>query len=328
MEIFLSFITALAVTALSGLVLIPWLRKLKFGQTILEIGPSWHKAKQGTPTIGGLMFIFGITAAVLAVSVGQMRTGDFKGVIVLAPAFCFGAIGFIDDYIKVVKKRNKGLGALQKLTLQCAAAAVYILILQLSGSLNNSLYIPFINAEIHINMIVYIILAAVFIIGTDNAVNLTDGIDGLLSGVTLPVALFFTGTAAFTASGEYYSVSIAASALAGGLIGFLIYNYNPAKVFMGDTGSLFLGGLICGMAFAMDVPLILIIAGLVYYIEMMSVVLQVGYFKLTHGKRLFKMAPIHHHFEKCGWSEKKIFWIFTVSTAALAMLSYIGIYSR
>lgn len=309
---------AFVVTAAIGPSVIRYLRKMKFGQKILEIGPKWHMNKQNIPTMGGFMFIIGIAVAVLA---GNLLLGglEIASVAVLGLAAAYGAVGLVDDYAKIRKKENAGLTPKQKLVLQILVAAVFILVLFLQSDGLPVIWIPFTEIAIPLPWPLYIIFAAFVIVGADNAVNLTDGIDGLAAGVTLPVAIFFVfvGLARQDAG-----VVVFAAALAGGLVGFLIYNFNPAKVFMGDTGSLFLGGAVAGLAFACDMPLILLLVGLIYIIETLSVILQVTCFKVSGGKRLFKMAPIHHHFEMCGWGEKKIVLIFSGVTALLCLLAY------
>ena len=309
---------AFVITAAIGPSVIRYLRKMKFGQKILEIGPKWHMNKQNIPTMGGFMFIIGIAAAVLA---GNLLLGHFvtRSVAVLGLAVAYGAVGLVDDYAKIKKKENAGLSPKQKLVLQILVAAVFILVLFLESDGLPNIWIPFTNIAIPLPWPLYIIFAAFVIVGADNAVNLTDGIDGLAAGVTLPVAVFFVFVG--SARGDA-GMMLFAAALAGGLAAFLIYNFNPAKVFMGDTGSLFLGGAVAGLAFACDMPLILLLVGLIYIIETLSVILQVTYFKVSGGKRLFKMAPIHHHFEMCGWGEKKIVLIFSGVTILLCLLAY------
>ncbi|MCL2081593.1 MAG: phospho-N-acetylmuramoyl-pentapeptide-transferase [Oscillospiraceae bacterium] len=314
-----------AVTALSGLALIPLLRRLKFGQTILDIGPSWHKSKQGTPTMGGFMFMLGTSAAVVIMGWRSMTDGIYAHLFILGFAWLFGAIGFADDWFKIKNKRNLGLSALQKLMLQGAVAAAFLALMRLHGFLSSDVYVPFAGIIIPLNWIVYLAFCIFLVAGMVNAVNLTDGVDGLCSGMTVPVAAFFALVALAWGRNE---VSLTAAALFGAMLGFLIFNFYPAKVFMGDTGSLFLGGAICGLAFAADAPLLLIPVGAVYIIEMFSVMLQVAYFKATKGKRLFKMSPIHHHFEKSGWSEKTIFTVFTLLTAALCAGTYFAVALR
>ena len=309
---------AFVITAAIGPAVIRYLRKMKFGQKILEIGPKWHMNKQNIPTMGGFMFIIGIAVAVLA---GNTLLGgvSVSSLAVLGLAAAYGAVGLVDDYAKIRKKENAGLTPKQKLVLQILVAGAFILVLFLESDGLPALWIPFTAVAIPLPWPLYIIFAAFVIVGADNAVNLTDGIDGLAAGVTLPVAIFFVfvGIARQDAG-----VMLFAAALAGGLAAFLIYNFNPAKVFMGDTGSLFLGGAVAGLAFACDMPLILLLVGLIYIIETLSVILQVTYFKVSGGKRLFKMAPIHHHFEMCGWGENKIVLIFSGATILLCLLAY------
>lgn len=325
---------AFCVTWILGKWVIPFLRKLKYGQTILEEGPSWHKKKQGTPTMGGVMFIIGIVLAILIcvpvyyatqrqseIQLTESTLMTVKIFAGLGMAFFYGFIGFIDDYIKVVKKRNLGLTARQKLLLQFLVAAAYLATVYFAGA-KSATYIPFLG-EVELGLF-YWPIAAIFIVGIVNAVNLTDGIDGLNSSVTFFAAIFFMIIAGFEAC---FGLSIASAAFAGGCMGFLLWNFNPAKVFMGDTGSLFLGGMVCALAFGLNMPVLLIPIGIVYLMEMFSVMLQVIYFKLTHGKRLFKMSPIHHHFEMCGWNEVKICIVFSFITvlggaAAFAMVYF------
>ena len=309
---------AFVVTAAIGPSVIRYLRKMKFGQKILEIGPKWHMNKQNIPTMGGFMFIIGIAAAVLA---GNLLLGglEIASVAVLGLAAAYGAVGLVDDYAKIKKKENAGLSPKQKLVLQILVAAVFILVLFLQSDGLPVLWVPFTGIALPLPWPLYIIFAAFVIVGADNAVNLTDGIDGLAAGVTLPVAIFFVFVGIVR---QDAGVMIFAAALAGGLAAFLIYNFNPAKVFMGDTGSLFLGGAVAGLAFACEMPLILLLVGLIYIIETLSVILQVTYFKVSGGKRLFKMAPIHHHFEMCGWGEKKIVLIFSGITILLCLVAY------
>ena len=308
MEMIISCIVSFLVTAVAGRFLIPALRRMKAGQSIREDGPTWHMGKTGTPTMGGLMFILGIFIAITAAGWKNMLTGDFKHFYVYGLALIFGAIGYADDYVKVKKKRNLGLTAVQKLLLQLAAAVVFLSLMRFEGSLTPNLYVPFFNVSIVLPWVVYLIFAAFVVVGTVNAVNITDGIDGLASSVTIPVALFFSVTAIWW---KYTQLGVVAAALLGGLLAFLIYNFHPAKVFMGDTGSMFLGGMVAGLAFGFDMPLVLIPVGIVYICETMSDIIQVAYFKATHGKRFFKMAPLHHHFEMCGWSEVKLVLVFT-----------------
>ena len=310
---------------LFGRKLIPVLRALKAGQSIREIGPSWHNTKAGTPIMGGIMFI--ASAGLCSVALGfalpalGLAQKSYTHLFVLLFSLAFGLIGFTDDFVKVKKKRNLGLTALQKLALQIAVAAVYLLLLRSTGDLSCTLWIPFTDVTLEMNHTLYIVFAALVIVGCVNAVNLTDGVDGLSSSVTIPVMLFFAAMSLLRGRGVLAALP---AALAGGLLGYLHYNRYPAQVFMGDTGSLFLGGAVCGLAFALDMPLILILVGFVYIMETLSVILQVTYFKLTHGKRIFKMTPIHHHFELCGWSEKKIVAVFTSVSAAMCLIALLG----
>lgn len=318
----LSIVVGFAAAFLMGKWLIPRLRALKAGQEIREVGPKWHNSKAGTPTMGGLCFIFASAFSAVTGWYGY-RTGDYTHLLVLALAVMFGAIGFYDDYIKVKKHRNLGLTGLQKLLLQIAAAAIFLLALHFTGELKYDLYIPFVRQPVaKVPTVLYLAVAVFVIVGCINAVNLTDGIDGLASGVTLPVMVFFTVTAL---GKEKFGLAAFPATLAGGLIGFLFYNFYPAQAFMGDTGSLFLGGAVVGLAFALDMPLVLLLVGLIYIIETLSDILQVGYFKLTHGKRIFKMAPIHHHFEMCGWSEKKIWTVFVLTTVVMCVVAWFGV---
>ena len=321
----LAFIISFIVTAGFGYFLVPMLRRMKAGQTIREDGPVWHKNKQGTPTMGGIMFITGVTVACLAIGYRDIIDGDYSHVISLLLALIFAAIGFLDDFKKLKKKQNMGLNSWQKFLLQLVVAVGFLLLLRYNGALTTNLYIPFINTSFAVPAPVYYVFAAFVIIGTVNAVNITDGVDGLATGVSIPVAACFTLIAYY----HYYgSAGILAAALLGALPAFLIFNFHPAKAFMGDTGSMFLGGLICALAFAMDIPLILIPLGIVFLLETMSDIIQVTYFKLTHGKRIFKMAPIHHHFEMCGWSEYKLFIVFTSVSVVFAALSFYGVYYK
>ena len=326
MKIILACVLSFIITAIAGKLLIPALVRLKAGQSIKEIGPKWHMSKQGTPTLGGLMFIIGIGVAIVVMGWQGMLEGHFEHLYVFLFALVFGVIGYIDDYQKVKHHQNTGLTAGQKFLLQLAAAVAFLCLMRYEGMLSPNLYIPFFNTHIVLDWIVYLILAAFIIVGTVNAVNITDGVDGLSSSVTVPVAIFFA-MLGYVWSG-YTQMGIFAGSLLGGLLGFLLYNHYPAKVFMGDTGSLFLGGAVAAMAFAYDMPLVLILVGIVYICETMSDILQVGYFKLTHGKRIFKMAPLHHHFEMCGWKETKVVAVFTTVSAIFCVLAYLGVMNR
>jgi len=320
-----AFIISFIVSTITGLFLVPALRRMKAGQSIREDGPVWHNKKQGTPTMGGIIFISGIIVACVTAGFDQMRSGDYSHIYILVFALIFALIGFLDDYEKLKKKQNLGLSVKHKFALQLLVAVAFVLIMQFTGNLTTSVYVPFINTSFVLPAFIYYIFAAFVIVGTVNSVNITDGVDGLVTGVTIPVMVVFTLIAFLwgdTASG------IIAAAVTGGLIAFLIFNFHPAKAFMGDTGSLFLGGAVCALAFAMDMPLLLITLGFVYFVETLSDIIQISYFKLTKGKRVFKMAPIHHHFEMCGWSEYKIFIIFTSVSAVFAAISYFGVLNR
>ncbi len=321
----LPLVMAFAVTAVLGPVLIPWLHKIKFGQEIRDEGPSWHKKKSGTPTMGGIMFVAGIAAAVVAVYIISIITNAAsvelnKAFLMLVISCCFGLVGFIDDYIKVAKKRNLGLTATHKFILQMMFAVIYLIVLNIMGELECTVLIPFTSVSFELPIWLYVPFALFVVTGTVNAVNLTDGLDGLASSVTFIAALFFAVCGVI--AGKFGTVTFGC-AVAGGMLGFLIYNKYPARVFMGDTGSLFLGGAIVVMAIGMQMPVFLIIAGFVYFMETLSVILQVAYFKLTR-KRIFKMAPIHHHFELCGWKEKRIVRVFNLITLILCIISIVG----
>ena len=315
-------ITAAVAAVLSGVIgyfLLPVLRALKAGQSIREDGPIWHNYKAGTPMMGGLMFI---AAAILCLIGNLFTMQDHAVFFVLLMALAFGAIGFLDDFFKMKYKRNLGLTSLQKFMLQLAISAIFLYVMYKQGAMSSQLYIPFVDVSFEVHPLVYIFIAMFIMVGCDNAVNITDGVDGLSSSVTLPVMAFFTAAAVLKGK---YDLALLPASLFGGLVAYLFYNWHPAKVFMGDTGSLFLGGVVCGLAFALDMPLILILVGFVYICETMSVILQVGYFKLTHGKRLFKMAPVHHHFEMCGWKEVKIVVVFALVSCVMCVIAWLGI---
>ena len=308
----LAIVIAAVITGLLGYFMVPFLHKIKFGQTIREVGPSWHKNKQGTPTMGGIMFIIGSSvAAVICIAFLWLNGGaetQLMFVKVMAGALMavgFGIVGFLDDYISIKKHRNLGLTEIQKLILQFIIVGAYLLSVALAGGTTETV-IPFLGS-VDLGFFYYI-LAAVFIVGMVNAVNFTDGIDGLNTSVTLVVALVFSVIAMLL---NRVGLSLYAAAIVGAMIGFLFWNANPAKVFMGDTGSLFLGGAVCALAFGVNMPILFILIGIIYIVEILSVVLQVTYFKISHGKRIFKMAPIHHHFEMCGWNENKICFVFS-----------------
>ena len=313
---------AFVVTALAGKLLIPFLHKLHFGQSIREDGPTWHKSKQGTPTMGGIMFILGsVAAALIGYAVfaltdkglaDPLEQMQFFGGIVMA--LLFGLIGFLDDYIKVVKKRNLGLTAWQKIIGQVLVTALYLTALYIAGDRSTIINVPFLG-QWDLGFFYYPILG-ILIIGIVNSVNLTDGIDGLCGSITFIVAVFFMVVS--TIAGQY-GMKILATALAAACIGFLVYNLHPAKVFMGDTGSLFLGGMVVALGFGMNMEFILFFAGFIYCCESLSVILQVISFKTT-GKRIFRMSPIHHHFELGGMSENKIVVLFSGITLIMCVI--------
>ncbi len=329
---------ALIVTALLGIVLIPALHKLKFGQTILtDIGPKWHAKKQGTPTMGGLMFIIGIIFATVMTllickftSFNAFSENDalknneiIKLVSGILLAFCFSLVGFADDYIKVANKRNLGLTEIQKTIPQALIIAAYLASLGISN--NTSMIIPLVGKVALDSVpghIFFYVFGACVIYGAVNAVNFTDGLDGLCAGVTLPVGVAFAVMAAMY---KMTSVSILSAALAGGCAGYLVWNHYPAKVMMGDTGSMFLGGLIVALAYSINCPLILLPVGIIYVIEALSDVIQIGSIKIRH-KKVFKMAPIHHHFEMCGWNEKKIDIVFSIISVCGCAIGVILMY--
>ncbi len=317
-----------------GYVVIPFLHKIKFGQTILDIGPKWHKNKQGTPTMGGILFIVGTVVAFCVVLVIDKLLGGniiemndivadsmkvkIYGGLIMALGFAF--IGFLDDYIKVVKKRNKGLSIIQKTVLQIVLMVGYLLTLYMNDP-TGSMFIPFVGM-VETKIFFWVIGIAV-IYCTTNAVNFTDGIDGLCGSVTFTAALSFIAIAALR---NCFGISLLAAALAGGLVGYLVWNWHPAKVMMGDLGSMFLGGMIVAFSYAVDCPFIILLTGIIYVAEFGSDVLQIGYFKLTHGKRIFKMAPIHHHFEMCGWKEVKIVKIFSIVNLIGGIIAVLLVY--
>lgn len=327
-ELFINFATVAVIsfilTVIISKIVIPILRGHKIGQSIREEGPEWHKSKAGTPTMGGICFIMAMLIAIAIMTVIYAIRGEQEMLIPLALtlglALANGLVGFVDDYCKLIKKQNEGLKAHQKFILQVVVAGIYVVALNLLGYLDTSLPIPFTDISFELGW-VYYVFAIILIVGMVNSTNLTDGIDGLATSVTLVVSIFFAVVALNMLSA---SLTLISGALIGALVGFLIFNAHPAKVFMGDTGSLFLGGIVTGAAFLINQPLIIIIVGGIYVFETLSVMIQVASFKMT-GKRVFKMSPIHHHFEKCGWSEVKIVVIFSAITAVLCVVSWFGI---
>lgn len=296
--------------------LIPVLHKLKFGQYIREEGPAAHQKKSGTPTMGGIMILIGI----LIPSLFFVR--DYPTIVpVLFMTLGFGLIGFLDDFIKVVMKRNLGLRAWQKMALQILVTAVFIVYSLKVNSLGTEILIPFAGITVEMPVWLYVIFIFFVVVGTVNGANLTDGLDGLASSVTVMIAVFFTVVSMITGGG----IEPVTGAVVGSLLGFLLFNCYPAKVFMGDTGSLALGGFVAASACMMKMQIFLLLVAIIYVVETLSVILQVGYFKLTHGKRLFKMSPIHHHFELCGWSETRIVAAFSIITALCCLIALKGI---
>ena len=331
-QLITAFVLAFLFASVFGKYYIPWLVRQKFGQEIKDIGPYWHMNKRGTPTMGGVMFILASMLVVLTVGFKGMLEGNYSHLFVLLFALVFGAIGFLDDWEKLKHKENLGLTPRVKFVLQVAAALVFVIIMRRTGYITDELYIPFFNKELRVPVWLYVILSAFVIVGTVNAVNITDGVDGLATGTSMPVFLFFVFLT-YAAGRNYLQLGIFSSGMLGGLLGFLLYNFNPAKCFMGDTGSLFLGGAIAALAFAYDMPLILVTLGIVFLLETLSDIIQITYFKLTHGKRVFRMAPFHHHLEMGGWTgkkwkEKELFCLFTGVSLIFAVISFIGVYHR
>jgi len=324
----LTLVVTFVLTVLTSRKLIPFLKGKKMGQHILEIGPRWHKNKEGTPTMGGVAFIVaslvsGIAAAVFMVLRCE-KTVAAGFIATLAYATVCGLIGVVDDLAKFTKKENEGLTAAQKYLLQLVAAGAYLFSLKLTGCITTCLLIPFTDITVDLG-IFYYIFGLLLLTGIDNSVNLTDGIDGLASSVTFVVGVFFILAALVGTAVPNTALATVAALMIGSAGGFLVYNFYPARVFMGDTGSLFLGGLAVGAAFLCGSPLVIVICGIVYIAESASVILQVGYFKLTHGKRLFLMSPIHHHFEKKGWGEIKIVTVFSTVTAVFCAVAWFAL---
>ena len=330
-----TIVTSFLVTYLLGFLIIPLLKKLKAGQTTKEIGPIWHKSKTGTPTMGGIFLIFGVSSSlifsVFSIYFLNKNNMDIANSILskndlirifagLLCAISLGALGFIDDFIKVIHKHNKGLSPMQKTTFQLTIVVLYFLTLNLNKCISTSVNIPFFG-QIDFGVFYYII-SILGMYGIINAVNLTDGLDGLVSSVTAIYAIVFI---VITNILKNVGMNVVSCSLLGGCLGFLAWNFFPAKVFMGDTGSLFLGGLVSSLGFGVNEPVLILIIGIIYVIEAMSVVIQVTYFKLTHGKRIFKMSPIHHHFEMSGYSEVKILFLFSTITAIFGLFGVLFI---
>ena len=314
-KIFIPILLSFAITAVLGPILIPFLRKLKVGQTEREELES-HQVKTGTPTMGGIMILI----AVSVTSVIFLR--DYPRIIpILFLTVGFGIIGFLDDYLKVVLRRPDGLLAWQKMLLQIVVTSIFAYYLLHYTDVSLAMLIPFSGGKYLDLGWLAVPFLYIVVIGTVNGVNFTDGLDGLASSVTVLVAVFFTVVAVGMNSG----IEPITCAVVGALMGFLLFNVYPASVFMGDTGSLALGGFVAATAYMLQMPLFIVIVGLIYLVEVLSVILQVGYFKLTHGKRIFKMAPIHHHFELGGWSETRVVAVFSIITALLCMMGLVAI---
>ena len=315
-QVVIPVLISFAISVVLGPVIIPFLRRLKMGQTERTEGVQSHLKKAGTPTMGGVIFL--IATAITAL----FYVGDYPKIIpVLFLTLGFGIIGFLDDYLKVVLKRSDGLLPWQKMALQIVVTAVFAFYLVNYSNVSLTMKIPFWSGH-YLNLGWFAVPVLFFaVIGTVNGVNFTDGLDGLASSVTLIVAVFFTVVSLGINSG----VEPITCAVVGSLMGFLLFNVYPAKVFMGDTGSLALGGFVAGVAYAMQMPLFIILVGLIYLVEVLSVMLQVSYFKATHGKRIFKMAPIHHHFELCGWSETRVVAVFSVVTAIMCLIALLAL---
>ncbi len=325
------FILSFVFAVTFGKFYIPWLRRNDLGQSIREEMTD-HIGKQGTPTMGGVMFILSTAFACLTVGFRHILEGEMLHVFLLLFAGAFGAIGFLDDWEKIKKKQNLGLSAGMKFLLQTVVALVFVLMMREIGYVRPNFYLPFFNDTLHVPEWLYFTCSAFIIVGAVNSVNLTDGLDGLAAGTSIPPLAFFV-VMSLVVRDEMFLPGLFAVSLLAGLAAFLIYNYHPAKCFMGDTGSLFLGGSITGLAYAFDMPLVLVPLGLIYVVETMSDIIQVGYFKLSHGKRVFRRAPFHHHLEMGGWSgkkwtEKEIFFLFSGISLVMAVISYIGVVHR
>ncbi len=314
MPVVLSFFISVIVSP----IVIPFLKKLKIGQTVREEGVEAHKAKNGTPTMGGTIIMVGIIAVTL------LYMKKYPDCIpILFATVGFGIIGFLDDYIKVVMKRSKGLSVMQKLSAQIIVTTIFVYYLLQNTQVDiQKLKLPFLQGkEVLLPIGMAVVLLYFAVIGTVNGVNFTDGLDGLAASVTVLVAVFFT----VVAVGKKSGIEPVTCAAVGSLLGFLLFNVYPAKVFMGDTGSLALGGFVAATAYMLEIPVFILLVGLVYFVEVLSVMLQVVYFKLTGGKRIFKMAPIHHHFELCGWSETRVVTVFSVVTAILCLVALLAL---
>ncbi len=322
----LCFFVTMSATVLILLKLIPYLKSVKIGQKILDIGPNWHKSKEGTPTMCGVSFVVAGILGVLAVLIAFFNKIQTREFILILNVYVYGVlnalIGVIDDIAKIKKAKNQGLTPKVKFLFQSAAAVLFLISLKCTVGISTTLYIPYFNYSLELGFFYY--LMSYFILcGIVNSVNLTDGIDGLASSVSLTVGLFLFFIS-FTKL-ESFPLLLISAVITGGTIGFLFFNLHPAKAFMGDTGSLFLGAIIASSAFILDSPLLVLVYGFIFVIEAFSDILQVVYFKITHGRRIFKMAPLHHHFEKSGYSEMKIVMLFSFVNAVFCILAYFGL---
>ncbi|MBO4902447.1 MAG: phospho-N-acetylmuramoyl-pentapeptide-transferase [Lachnospiraceae bacterium] len=314
--VFVALIVSFALSALLGPLMIPFLHKLKFGQTIREDGPQSHLQKNGTPTMGGVIFLIPLIITTL------FYMKQYPLVLpVLLMTVAFALIGFVDDFVKVVLKRSMGLTALQKMAMEIVVTAVFVYYMMKNDSVDLGFYLPFGGREMIGAGVIAVLILIPAVLGTVNGANFTDGLDGLASSVTAVIAVFYALVSMELNSG----IAPVCLAMLGGLLGFLLYNVYPAKVFMGDTGSLALGGFVVACAYMTHTPIFLILVACIYLVEVLSVILQVGYFKITKGKRIFKMAPIHHHFELCGWSETRVVAVFTIVTILLCTIAFIGL---
>lgn len=310
--VLLSFV----ISAAAGPLVIPILRRLKVGQTVRDDGPQTHLKKNGTPTMGGIIFLLGV----IVTSIFYVKNYP-KIIPILFVTVGFGIVGFLDDYIKVVLRRSEGLTPAQKMAGQLIVTAIFAWYMVSYSDIGLLMLIPFSGGSYLDIGILSVPLLFFAVIGTVNGTNFTDGLDGLASSVTIMVAVFFSVVAVGTKSG----IAPVTCAVTGGLLGFLLFNVYPASVFMGDTGSLALGGFVASTAYMLRLPLFIVIVGLIYVVEVLSVMIQVSYFKATHGKRFFKMAPIHHHFEKCGWSETRVVAVFSIITALCCLVALAAI---
>ena len=314
-QVIIPVLVSFAISLVLGPVIIPFLRKLKMGQTERVEGVQSHLKKAGTPTMGGIIFL------IAAVVTSLFYVKDYPSIIpILFLTLGFGIIGFLDDYLKVVLRRSDGLLPWQKFLLQVVVTGIFVFYLLNYTDISMNMLIPFWPGH-YLNLgILSIPVLFIAVIGTVNGVNFTDGLDGLASSVTLIVAVFFTVVSIGMKSG----IEPVTCAVVGGLMGFLLFNVYPAKIFMGDTGSLALGGFVAGTAYVLQMPLFILLVGIIYLVEVLSVMIQVTYFKATHGKRIFKMAPIHHHFELCGWSETRVVAVFSIVTAIMCLIAFMA----